>query len=228
MMKATIISIAIFITPIVVNAQGFTGQEVITVTGSAVVKVVPDQIYLRIQLSEKQKNRIDLDTKERRLIAELKKINIDTDKDLAISELANNYRSLLFSDDNLVVSKEYVLLVRDTKTGNQVVTLLDHLEISNVKVDHLDHLKLEEFKSECVIKAIKAAKVKAEDMTKAIGQSIGRAVYVEEVKPEKPKEPDQRFAFKAEVSTSHDWFITDLDFKEIKIEYSVLAKFELK
>ncbi|MEJ0031733.1 MAG: SIMPL domain-containing protein [Bacteroidota bacterium] len=228
-MRAILIIAAVILPGLGLAQKNFLDQNYIEVQGKATVKVVPDQIYLRIQISEKQKYRADMEAKERNMLKDLKDLEIPS-SDIVIKDLASNFRSRVFSDDNIVISKVYLLLVHDGKTANKVISSLEELEISNIKVDHLDHTKMPEFKKEASLKAMVAAKTKAESMATSIGQSIGRALYIEELNNEIPGQAydNTRLAFKGEVSTSPGFLISDLDFDEIKIEYSVQAKFELK
>jgi uncharacterized protein YggE len=204
-------------------------QNFIEVVGKATLKVVPDLIYLRIQISEKQKYRIDMDKKEQKMLESLQNLNIP-EKDIVIKDLASNFKPMVFSDDDIVVSKVLMLLVHDGKTANKVISEMEKLKISNIRVDRLDHSKMPDLKQECSVAAMSASKSKAESLAKSIGQNIGRALYIEEREPTPMMmENDRsRYAYKAETATSSDWFITDLDFDEMTIEYSVLARYELK
>jgi uncharacterized protein YggE len=229
-MRSILLIVAIIVLPgLSVAQKDFLDQNYIEVQGKATVKVVPDQIYMRIQISEKQKNRLDMEAKERKMFDDLKAIGIPT-SDIVIKDLASNFRAKMFSDDNIVISKVYMLLVHDGKTANKVISDMEQLEISNIKIDHLDHTKMSDFKKEAGMKAMVAARAKAESMATSIGQSIGRALHIEEVYNAGPAAvyDNTRFAYKGEISTSPDFFVTDLDFDEITIEYTVQAKFELK
>lgn len=226
----TVIIIAILILPGYGFAQkNFMDQNYIEVTGKATMKVVPDLIYLRIQISEKQKYRVDMEKKEQKMLEGLRLLNIP-EKDIAIKDLASNFKPMVFSDDDIVISKVLLLLVHDGKTANKVISEMEKLKISNIKVDHLDHSKLTDFKQECSVAAMSASKSKAESLARSIGQNIGRALYIEEREPMPMMVENDlhRYAYKGEAATSSDWFITDLDFDEMTIEYSVLARYELK
>jgi uncharacterized protein YggE len=232
-MRKNILILAILVLPGIAFSQAnvapgknFLDQNYIEVTGKATVKIVPDQIYLRIHMSEKQKNKIDLEVKEREMIARLKDIGIDVTKELVIKDMASNFSGKVFSDE-IVIAKVYLLLVHDARTANRVISEMEKLEISNIRVDHLDHTKIVDYKKDCSIQAIKAAKIKAENLSGAIGQSIGRAVYAEEVQfPMMNESANALYRDKSEASAG--WFATDLDFDEIKIDYSVMVRFELK
>jgi uncharacterized protein YggE len=222
----TLVILAILALPgIAFSQKNFLDQNYIEVTGKATIKIVPDMIYLRIQMSEKQKNKIDLEVKEREMIARLKDVGIDVTKELVIKDMASNFSGKVFSDE-IVISKVYILLVHEARTANKVISEMEKLEISNIKVDQLEHTKLLDYKKDCSIQAIKAAKTKAENLTTAIGQSIGRAVYAEEVQVPVINEMSNNAYYKGESSSG--WLTTDLEFDEIKIDYSVMVRFELK
>jgi uncharacterized protein len=210
-------------------ATAFSQEKLnyIEVRGQAVVKVVPDQIYLRIRIAEKQKNRVDMDVKEKKMLEAFTKIGIDR-KDIVIKDLASNFRSALFTDDNIILTKEFVVCVHEGKTANKIISELEALEISNIRIDHLDHTKLTDFKRDCGIQAMVAAKSKAEALTHSINQSIGKALYIEELQNPHPARAEyNNVVYKAEATTSPDWFVSDLAFDEIRIECTILARFEL-
>jgi hypothetical protein len=74
-----------------------------------------------------------------------------------------------------------------------------------------------------------AAKAKAETLALSIGQSIGDATKIEEMENTSPGKPDRsELVFKAELSSSPEWFASELAFDEIKIECIILARFALK
>lgn len=229
-MRVVVLMIAILALPgIAVSQTNFLNQNYIEVQGKATIKVVPDQIYLRIQISEKEKTRSNLEVKEREMIKRLKDLGIDVSKELTIKDLASNFSPKIFSDDNIVISKVYILLVHDAATANKVISKMKDLEISNIKVDHLDHTKITDFKKECSIKAIVAAKTKAETLTQAIGQTVGRALYVEELPMMNVMlSQSQNYRYKAEVGNGYEKLETDLEYDEITVEYVIMTRFELK
>lgn len=230
-MKTILMLLAVMMLPgLVFSQKNFLDQNYIEVTGKAIVKVVPDRIYMRIQLSEKQKNRSEFEAKEKQMLSSLK-TNVGIDQgEIVIKDLASNFRGKMIGDDNIVLSKEYLVLVHDGKTANKVISEMQKLEISNIKIDRLDHSKLSDFKKESSVKAITAAKLKAESLTHSIGQSIGRAIYIEEFQFGDPNLnannlAQQNYAYK---EGSSDWFMSDLEFNEISVECTILVRFELK
>jgi hypothetical protein len=95
----------------------------------------------------------------------------------------------------------------------------------------LDHTKIEEFRRETKINAIKAAKDKAESLTKAINQNIGRALYIHENENNPPEyRTSNSIRVRGMSSVAYDGVAKELDFdfEKIEIEYSILVRFELK
>src|SRR5699024_11711269 len=59
------------------------------VTGTAMMEVVPDEIYVKIILREKdQRGKTELEQQEKKLFQTLQKVGIDVKKDLAVRNMA--------------------------------------------------------------------------------------------------------------------------------------------
>jgi len=214
--------------------KNFIDQNYIEVTGKSEMEVVPDLIYLKIFLNEKDnKNKLSLPERENIMISALKEIGIDTSRDLSIKDMSSNFKYYLLTKNDILLSKEYQLVVRDGKTASRVFIELEKIGISNVSIDRLDNSKIENYRKEVKVDAIKAAKDKAQSLVTAINQSVGRAIYIQEV--------EQNFR-NGLPGTSNSIMIRgvasgiygskapepDIDFEKIKIEYSILCRFELK
>ena len=162
--------------------KNFIDQNYIEVTGRAEMSIVPDLIYLKIIMSDKDnKNKQSLDDIEKTMISKLIDIGIDINKDLSVKDFVSNFKSYWISKTDIVLTKEYELIIHDTKTLKKVYSEFQKLGISNVTIDKLDHSKIDQFRKEVKINAIKAAKDKAEALTLSINQTIGRAIYIQEL-----------------------------------------------
>lgn len=205
-------------------------KDYIEVTGQAEVTFVPDLIYLKIYIARNEKLIPDLGKKEQEMIARLKNLGIDAAKDLTIKDLSSRLRDRTFAKDDVVQSKQYLLLVHDATLASKVMSELEAINISYVRVDHVDHSKRTEYKRECQMLAVQAARAKADALMTAIGQTAGRAVYVEEIVLSIPRpyaeNSNANFQMSRGVAAYTD--ITDLDFDEVKLEYAILARFEIK
>lgn len=224
-----LITILLFVCAI--NSFGQTGeknfidQNYIEVTGKSEMQIVPDLIYLKILLSEKDnKNRISVAEMERKMTDKFAELGIDVKKDLFVNDLLSFYKTKFISKSDVILSKEYQLVVHDAKTAGKAFIELEKIDISNVSVERLDHTKIEEFRE--------AAKEKAESLTKAVNQNIGRALYIQE--PENilnDFRASNSIRLRGVASVGHDDNNSkelDLDFGKIKLEYSILVRFDLK
>jgi uncharacterized protein YggE len=232
-MKHTLIFI-LLISSLSVFAQGeknFIDQNYIEITGKAEMQIVPDLIYLKIIISEKDtKNKIPVAELERKMIAKFQDIGIDVKKDLMIDDLSSYYKNKLLGKTDVILSKEYQLIVHDGKTASKVLVELEKIEISNVSVVRVDHSKIEDFKKEVKVNAIKAAKEKAELLTKAVGQNVGRAIYIQDYEMPTPiRYSSVSMRLKSyDSAPAREEEVSDLEFEKIKLESSILVRFELK
>jgi hypothetical protein len=102
-------------------------------------------------------------------------------KDLSLTDFASNLKFYLLKTNDIILTKQYQLLVRDAKTLQKVFLEFQNLGISNVSITKLEHSDIEQYRKEVKVLAVKAAKEKAEALAIALNQKIGKAIYVEEV-----------------------------------------------
>lgn len=210
------------------ETKNFIDQNYIEVTGKAETEIVPDEIYLKILLNEKDsKNKVPVTALEKQMAESLKGLGIDISKDLAIKDLGSNFKNYVLKSDAIVLSKEYQLKVNTGKLASQVFLELEKLGISNISIDKLDHSNIEQYRNEIKADAIKAAKEKAKLLTTAIGQDIGRAIYIQEQQIYRPHLESNAFRVRG-VASMNSAEPLDIDFEKIKLEYSVFVRFELK
>jgi|AGTN01.1.fsa_nt_gi Uncharacterized conserved protein len=213
--------------------KNFIDQPYMEVTGKAEIEVAPDEIYLQILLREADiKNRGSVDDQEKRMIQALEQLGIDTQKNLKIKDVISNFKYKVFSQKEILLSKQYELMVHDGRTVGQVLLTLENIGVSNVSVTRVDHSNIEKFRHDVKVNAIRVAKEKAQDMAQAIGQTVGKALYVQEVDIERFAPQYSNVAVRAMGATSLDMELKDkvapLDFETIKLQYSILCRFELK
>jgi hypothetical protein len=134
--------------------------------------------------------------------------------------------------NEILLSKEYLLTVRDSKTASKVFVELESVGISNVLIDKLDNSNIERYRREVKIAAVKAAKDKSEYLASAIGQSVGRAIFIQELEGNYSFGDNEGYSnvmLKRQISLfgSRDKEL-QIDFEKIKLSYSILCRFELK
>lgn len=213
--------------------KNFIDQNYIEVTGKAEMDIVPDMIYLKIVLSDKDnKNKQSLEEIDKSMINKLTELGVDMSKDLSVKDFVSNFKSYWISKTDVVLTKQYQLIVHDTKTLQKVYFEFQKLGISNMSIDKLDHSKIVQFRKDVKINAIKAAKDKAEALTASLNQTIGKAIYIQEI--ENPYALQGRLAglsvnYKSVASGySNESSTPDVEFEKINLQYSILVRFELK
>jgi hypothetical protein len=215
--------------------KNFIDQNYIEVTGKAEMNIVPDLIYLKITLSDKDnKNKQSLEEIEKSMINSLTALGIDINKDLSIKDFASNFKLFWIGKTDIVLTKEYQLVVHDTKILQNVYLEFQNLGISNVNVDKLDHSKIEQFRKDVKINAIKAAKEKADYLASALDQTIGKAIYIQELDNQyisnalSGRVSGVNIRVRGSSSITSSESMPDMEFEKINLEYSILTRFELK
>ncbi len=232
-MKRVILStcIALFAT---LFAYGQTQQTpYIEITGKSEREISPDKIFLKITINEKDYKGKNLSDLESGMIKTLKEVGVDTKKDLSIRDIASNLKTYLLLKNDIKLMKEYQLLVGDAKTAGRVIIELQKIGISQVSIDKMECSKIEQYKNEIKVEAIKNAKQRGEMLTSAIGQSLGNAIYINEIE-NNYREFDYSGSRSINVmnmmekSSVDSYEIPDIEFDKMKIEASIIVRFELK
>lgn len=235
-MKNILFVLLIMISATVFGQNGeknFIDQNYIEVTGKAVMQIIPDEIYLKILINEKENRGKSLIELENSMIAKLQEIGIETNKDFSIIDYTSNFKDYWIVKSDIVLTKEYQLLVRNAKVAGKVFQELQKLGISNISIDRIENSKIQEYRQEVKINAIKAARGKANSLAIAIDQTIGKAIYIQEL----DNNYMNRMAGKAagmqiraansitSIANSQE---PEIEFEKIELDYSVIVRFELK
>jgi len=235
-MNRTILTSLILLTfSLVGNTQtkNFIDQPYIEVTGSADTLVTPNQIFIKIIISEKDsRDKVPIQESESKMVAAFKTLGINTDLDLTTSDILSNYRYYLLKQKDILKSKEYILKVSDATTASNVFIQLEDLGISNTSIDRVDHTDLESIKNICRAKAIENAKIKAIALTRSIGQSVGNAIHISDNETNFDNPLQGRVA--GVQIRGYDSYTKQkneppkIEFEKIKVKTAVNAKFTLK
>ena len=213
--------------------KNFIDQPYIEVTGQVETKITPNEIYLRIVLNENdKKGRISIEKQENQMLSKLKSLNINLDENLSVLDFDGYYRKKFLSENQVSKKKTYQLIVNDGKTLGEVFLSLDEIDISNISIQKVEHSDIESLKSENKIKALKQAKEKASNYAIAINQTIGKALYVQEVQNYnnyryQTNNLDDVVFREATSLKQKEEDITDLKIKPIILKSTILARFSL-
>ncbi len=160
--------------------QTETYPSYISVTGSAERDVTPDEIYVGITIdeSDSRNGKITVAEQERRMVAELKKLGIDVDKDLQVGDISGDLKSYVLRRDRVQTQKNYVLKVGDAATLGKVFQSLAAIDISRMNLIKATRSDIEQIRLELRAEAMKSARRSADTLAEAIGQKAGKAFMI--------------------------------------------------
>jgi uncharacterized protein YggE len=216
------------------NTSKLDEQPYIEVTGTAVMEVIPDEIYIGIIIREKyiNKAKVTIEEQEAKLKTAIKSLGIDM-ANLNLTDANADYVKIRWQKKDVLTKKDYTLKVSTAASVGQVFLELEKLEITEAYISKVNHSKMDSLKKEIKIKAIKAAKDKADYLLTAIGEQTGKPLLITENENEPAKSYNSGVRYAANVSYI-DGIIAkspnneEIEFQKIKIQSSIYAKFSIK
>ena len=204
-------------------------ENYIQVNGLSEIEVTPNQIYLSITLDQSDtKGRQDIEQQRRLLISALKSIGIDTEKCLTMEDMSSSY----YKRGNSLAKVNYQLLLSSSEQVVKTYNALAELAISDINIDRVSHTDIEQLKIKCRKEAMINAQTVATELAEAVGQSIGACVYIyDSNRGVTPSYHNDRVMMRSVAKSTNDSIVVEnetIEFKKIKLNYSVSAKFILK
>ena len=218
------------------SAQQVDLRKKITVSGSAEMEVTPDIIYLSISLKEylkdnNSKTKVDITTLENQLFNAVQKAGLNKE-DLTINNLSSyNYATEKKKNPDFLASKQYRLKVTDLNKWNEIIGAVDAKGVAYTNIESYDYSKIESLKKDLKIKALQAARVKAAYLVEALGDKLGSVIDIQEVNNEQYPQPMYRTSMmmKSSMADSNaEAAPAEIDFKKIKLNYTMNTVFEIK
>jgi len=210
----------------------FLDVPYIEVYGSADTLVTPNEIYISILVAEADvKNKISLEEQERKMVAGLKSLGINTEKDLTTSDMQSNFRYYVLKQKDVMKTKSYTLKVGDAVFATRVFMKLEELGIANANLERVGHSDMIKLKNVCRTNAVKNAYDKAKALTSPIGASVGAPLHIADFSNDgdgitQPLK-DIRIRGMAMADATQEE-LPKIDFEKIRISMNVSVKFMLK
>lgn len=166
------------------NKQATNIQATVDVTGEGIVKVVPDEVTIIVQVENKGQNPKELKQKNDFVINDvlqyIKSMKIaDKYVQTQYVRLNKNY-DYQTKEYSYVANQSISIYLKDLERYESLMNGLVERGINRINGISFSSSKINELKSQARIKAIQNAKMKAEEYTNALGQSIGKAVLISE------------------------------------------------
>lgn len=234
----------------IANAQSsnYTSKSdhTISVTGSASLEIVPDEIYLQVDLKEYEKKgvgKIDIDQIKKAFIQSCKHAGIaDSSISVYNYEGSNGKQWILKKKkdkEDLKATISYWIKLNTPAKVDELVNRLDDEATTNFFIAEVSHSNITEFRKQLKIQAVKAAKEKAIYLTESIGEKVGKAITI--------SEPDESYMGSGRDNSGYTNMLSNtsnfsigsnnsegenegrnVDFKKIKLRFEVSIVFALQ
>ena len=235
MKKSFLIFVMFFVWNLFSAQKNFLDQPYIEVGASVDTLVVPDKIYVSITLNEADsKNKKSVEEQEKQLETILKKLKINTDKDLSVLGFSSDFKKYFLKGQNILKTKKYSLLVRDAYTLGNVIISLEEAGISNTEVEKVEYSKSKELLLELKSEAVRKSRITADKLVKPLNQKAGKALYISDTNYGGIEDYEyvtvrnialQEMDYKKESASEE--FLRKLDFQKIKFSTTVYVKYQL-
>jgi uncharacterized protein YggE len=219
------------------NAQTIVVEDKtkkIEVTGSAEMEVVPDEVYVSITLQEyydKQKIKVDIDRIQKDFLDRCMKAGISKDRIqiLSMSGFDQNswyWRKRKKEQPDLLASTTYTIKFNSPAEIDKLVNTVDDNSTTQMHISKTSHSRIEEFRKDVKIKALQAAKAKAQYLCESIGEKLGNTLYVQEIESGyQPMYKGMASNMAMDVAQSAN---EGIDFQKILIRYEMRAQFGIQ
>lgn len=205
-------------------------DKLITVTTSAEMLVLPDEIELEITLQEQSGNAYL--SKIEKMFWEKLGENELAQKDLALNNVNVMYYWYYWWKNREASKKSRKIVLKVNPKANllKLMKALDKDWVTDIKILSVSNKKIDQYIQEVEIKAMKAAKAKATYLLESVGEQIGGVVSVNEIHGVKPTNATMQIESGKYMSDSYrkvgGSFLASIP--EMRLSYTIKSKFEIK
>lgn len=201
-------------------------QPYIEVSGRAEVEVVPDKIYVQITIDGDSKGQETVLQQEKEMVQRFDALGIDVEKKLVVQELFNS----ALKSNKVTTFKMYRLEVNSATQLAHVFQALQAIGIAQAEIESVDVSYKEELIQKIRAEAAQNARQNALVLANALGQELGKALYVQDysTSPYEYMNMSTRDYAMAEVREVVAEVAPVLEFQKVTFNSSVRVRFLLK
>lgn len=201
-------------------------QPYIEVSGQAEVEVVPDKIYVQITIDGDSKGQETVLQQEKEMVQRFDALGIDVEKKLVVQELFNS----ALKSNKVTTFKMYRLEVNSATQLAHVFQALQAIGIAQAEIESVDVSNKEELIQKIRAEAAQNARQNALVLANALGQELGKALYVQDysTSPYEYMNMSTRDYAMAEVREVVAEVAPVLEFQKVTFNSSVRVRFLLK
>ena len=233
-MKSTVLfSVFFFLTTIIFAQEGFKGEHFIEVSGTARQEVEPNEIYVNVQLREFEENRekVSLEKLDKEFWDAIKNASIDRKK-VTIANVGSQFGKLGRKDKDAFREKTYQVILSSGAELEKLLEKVEPVKVNQITLTKITHTELEKYRLELKVKALQAAKAKADALLKSIGSEMGKTLMVREFENYYPMDnmaTNVMVRSQAKYEAAGDMPAEDpTAFRKITLQAQVTAQFEIK
>ena len=201
-------------------SQESDNAKYIEVTGTSEITLVPDEIHYLIEIKEYWEEEFDGKSKPENYRTKVPLVGIE--RNLIRTQEVGDYwreRGLEF-----LVSKRFDITLTDFSQIDEILKVIDTKGINYMRIGELKNKDMQVYRQQGKIEALKAAQKKAEYLVEALGKRLGDVIRI--VEPQESAGYSRYFAAQSNVSSSQAEAYDA--FRTIKLNYSMLVRFEIK
>jgi uncharacterized protein YggE len=208
--------------------------KTISVSGSAEMEIIPDEIYVQIGLMEYQKkgeSKKDLEKIKTDFLAAAKAIGIP-DSLISIASYSgyNNYFDMKRKKKgtDMLAQITYQVKFSSSREMDALVEKLDDDATKSFQIVSTSHSRMPEFRKQLKIKAVQIAREKGLYLSEAAGEKLGEAVTINEPAEWQPYLMSAAQSNMLMRDNSGGGENAEIDFKKMKLRFEVTIVFALK
>lgn len=211
----------------------FENISYIEVQGMSERKIEPDEIYINIYLNENDsKGKESVALQEKKLFKVIEKLGINK-KNLVLTGGSSRYTIYILRKNINNTFKNYELKTSSALEASKVLYELDLVKVHHANIGRVEHSQKEKIKNEVRLEALKAAKKNAQQLTAAIGSTIGKPLVIKDknyyAAPQYSKTSSiSLMKTEANSNAYNDSAFQGMNFRKITIRSIIYASFEIK
>ncbi len=238
-MKHLILTLATFALFAFAHAQQPAVQpRLVNVQAMAELELVPDEVWVQVQLQEYDKKgvgKIKIEKISNEFLAKMKTLGL-TEKEVSLQSASGYdanywqwYRRNKQKNPDMKAAVSYLLKLGSVKQMEQVVQQLDDEATQNFYIQKISHSKIEDYRNQLKLQALKNARDKAALMAGAVGAKVG-VVYQINEPTDNSYQPPMVYARKMsmEAADASAEPAIDVDFKKMKLRFEAPVSFILE
>lgn len=230
LLTSVLITLTSALAPLVAQNNNGISSNYIEISARAQVEVTPDEIYTQIKVEEgKIKGNPDISILEKKILAAVKNVGVDINKDVTISDLNNSLEKYLLRKDKILNTRTYIVKLNNSK---QLIKLFNQLEkdgVYDISIIRTAISDINAVRQQAMAKAAEKAKANASVIAETLGRKLGKALTIQcyESGPVFARGGNMLKSAAIDEDYQEDVSLSP-DFEKIRFEQNITVKFELE